>query len=131
MPRTFTLGQLLMVVTLACVACWFVVTFPTTAIKAGLTLTYFIPGLALGGLLSLASSRRRRAIAMCGIGAVGGIAATPQSLRIWGDYNLGWWDLYPMFFLEVAAYTTIGAILGSVTAVICFPRWWKKELRTP
>jgi hypothetical protein len=123
MPRTFTLWQLLLVVTLACVVCGIVTLFPTASILAGLTLTYFIPGLSFGGVLSLMSARPRRALAIALLGAATGFAAAPQNLRIWGDYNLGWWDLYPMFFLSVTTYTTIGALLGAAAVVVFFPRW--------
>lgn len=126
MPRTFTLRELLIVVTLACVVCWFVASYPTASMKTGLMLTYFLPGFALGGLLSLASSRRRRALAMALLGSVGGFVAAQHNLNIWGDYNLIWWEIYPMFFLSVATYTTVGAVLGGVTAVIVFPRNFRR-----
>ena len=123
MPRTFTLQQLLIVMTLICVACSLVAVFPHTAAATGMTLSYFLPGIVVGGVLSLLSSHPSRAWALSFLGSLGGFMFVPRNLWIWGDYNLIYWEIYRRDFLSIATYTTAGACLGAVAAVVFFPRW--------
>ena len=126
MPRQFSLWQLLIVVTLAGVACGLVANYPTRAILVGLTLTYFLPAIALSVVLAWLTSRPLAAWVMVLTGAVAGFTLASQNMWIWGDYAIGWWDLYPKFFLQVTTYTTVGAIagamLGALLAVTVLPR---------
>jgi hypothetical protein len=122
MRRTFTLRQVLVVITLVAVACGVATNLPNESMLVGMTLTYFLPGIFLGGLFSLASARQHRALAMVLIGAVCCFATGPGNVSIWGNYNLVDWDLYSRSYLPVAAFPTLGAVVGGVTAIILYPR---------
>jgi hypothetical protein len=125
MSRTFSLRFLLIVMTAACVVFALIAAFPRTAAISAMTLSYFVPGIVVGGVLSLLTSQPPRARAIALLGSLGGFLFAPRNLHIWGDFNLIYWEIYRRDFFVIAAYVTFGTFLGSLIALALFPIWRK------
>jgi hypothetical protein len=129
MRRTYSLRLLLIVMTAACVVFALISAFPRTAAISAMTFSYFVPGIVVGGLLSLLTSQPARARAIALLGSLGGFLCAPRNLDIWGDFNLIYWEIYRRDFYVIAAYATFGAFLGSLIALALFPFWRKSSAR--
>ncbi len=120
MPRTFSLGQLMLVFTLVCVAAGVAVRFPDFAISTIAAIGYLAPTIFVLNITARHSQQRQAALFFGAIGAVAGYVFFAPAIMRMGPPK-PWWAEYFSSYLFIVIPPAIGALVLSAPFTIDRP----------
>jgi hypothetical protein len=113
-PRTFSLGRLMLVVTLVCVVIGVAVRFSDLANATIAAIGWVGPTLVVLGILSGNSQQPRATVVAAVVGAIVVFCiVTPQVVQTPHRNAWSFWDLYAANYFKIAIPPALGAILLS------------------
>lgn len=124
MSRTFSLWELMAVVTVLCLVCALAVNFPAIALMIALVIGYYLPTIVICGALPWLSSRPVLTLNAALLGALVSFWIVPPIQGIAGGTS-DFWDVYIRGLQRQALPAAFGALLTGIVCVGIFPRWKK------